>query len=212
MTCFESNKSKGQKQIALITPKFPLVFLHPFLSPLADTQIPVPKKSSWKTRKDLTACSCFMGWLQVWFDICAHVSFTFRRNKTFLSLNYFAFQNFISTPKGYAFDLLSALYNSLEGEWSQVGISQGTGGEEKALSLCRGGLDWIIARISSQKGWLSIDQVSGGVTIPGSTPECVEVLLGDIIDGDHGGAGGWLDLVILKVFFNLDNAVILQQF
>lgn len=55
------------------------------------------------------------------------------------------FPKLLCLPEFYiyssAFDLLSALYNSLEGEWSQAGISQGTGGEEKALSHCRGGLD-----------------------------------------------------------------------
>lgn len=37
--CFESNVSKGQTQIPLVTPKFSLAFIHPFLIPLTDTQI-----------------------------------------------------------------------------------------------------------------------------------------------------------------------------
>lgn len=52
---------------------------------------------------------------------------------------------------------LIALYNSLKGDGSQVGLVSSprqpvTGQEDTVLSCTRGGLGWTFGRISSQKG------------------------------------------------------------
>jgi len=80
------------------------------------------------------------------------------------------------------------------------------------LSFFSGGSGWILGEIAFQKEWWGIEQVAWVVTLPS-----LEVFkshgdgaLRDMASG-HSGGGLGLDLVILEVFSNLSDCMILWR-
>lgn len=85
-------------------------------------------------------------------------------------------------------------------------------GCEETASICtRGGLDWISGRVSSQKGWLGI-----GMGCPGKWWGCHPFrylrdvwmqLVGTRFSSQLVVLGGWLNLMIFRVFSNLNDSM-----